>query len=113
VNQNGYTLYHYTPDKQGKPTCTGVCAQYWPAFVLAKGQMHPLAGKGVSGLGTVKSGGKLQVTWDKWPLYRYSGDTKPGQVNGQGVMGVWYVLKKGAAAAGGGGPTTTAGKGYY
>jgi hypothetical protein len=23
------------------------------------------------------------------PLYRYSGDTKPGDVNGQGIGGVW------------------------
>ncbi|HUX19735.1 MAG TPA: hypothetical protein VMW69_00760, partial [Spirochaetia bacterium] len=26
-----------------------------------------------------------------WPLYTFAGDTKPGQTNGQGFKGVWFV----------------------
>jgi hypothetical protein len=34
----------------------------------------------------------MQLTYDGWPLYRYSGDAKPGEANGQGVGGVWFAM---------------------
>jgi predicted lipoprotein with Yx(FWY)xxD motif len=39
--------------------------------------------------------GKPQVTSNGHPLYLFSGDQKPGDVNGQGVNafgGLWYAL---------------------
>ncbi|GAA3756698.1 hypothetical protein [Streptomyces tremellae] len=46
--------------------------------------------------GTTKRGdGTLQATYNKHPLYYFAGDTKPGQVNGQGVTAFgakWYVV---------------------
>jgi hypothetical protein len=30
------------------------------------------------------------------PLYYYSGDKKPGDANGQGIGGVWFVLNPSA-----------------
>jgi hypothetical protein len=40
----------------------------------------------------MRSDGSSQVTYGGWPLYYYSGDAAPGDVNGQGVNGVWYVV---------------------
>jgi predicted lipoprotein with Yx(FWY)xxD motif len=40
------------------------------------------------------SGGRV-VTYNRWPLYRYIGDSKPGQASGQALDlngGLWYVL---------------------
>ena len=40
------------------------------------------------------SGGRV-VTYNRWPLYRYIGDSKPGQATGQATNlngGLWYVL---------------------
>jgi predicted lipoprotein with Yx(FWY)xxD motif len=37
--------------------------------------------------------GKMQVTYNGHPLYRYSGDTKAGQTSGQGIDGKWYAVK--------------------
>jgi hypothetical protein len=57
--------------------------------------MKPVAGSGVraSLLGTIKRpDGKLQVTYAGKPLYLYSGDSKPGQANGQGVNQAWYAI---------------------
>ena len=34
----------------------------------------------------------IQVTYNGWPLYFYAGDTAPGDTNGQGQGGVWYVV---------------------
>jgi len=28
----------------------------------------------------------------KWPLYRFAGDAAPGDTNGQGSGGSWFVI---------------------
>ena len=93
VNSAGMTVYIYTADSANKVTCTGGCLSVWPPVTVAKGA-KPKGGPGVKGLGTVSSGGKLVVTWNKHPLYTYALDTGPGVVNGNAVKegsGVWYA----------------------
>jgi predicted lipoprotein with Yx(FWY)xxD motif len=116
VASNGRTLYLYTPDPKGKSTCTGSCASIWPPL-LTKGK--PRAGKGLKQklLGTTKHGGKLQVTYAGHPLYRYSGDSKAGQTNGEAYGGIWYAVndagKKVKPKSSGGTTTTGGGGGGY
>jgi predicted lipoprotein with Yx(FWY)xxD motif len=44
--------------------------------------------------GTTKgNNGMVQFTWKKMPLYRFAQDKKPGDVSGQGLGGVWSVVK--------------------
>ncbi len=44
-------------------------------------------------LGTlVRSDGSVQVTYGGWPLYFFAGDEAPGDINGQGVNDVWFVV---------------------
>jgi predicted lipoprotein with Yx(FWY)xxD motif len=92
----GFTLYMYAPDHQGASACYRVCASQWPPLVLPRGVTRPAAGPGVNAalLGTVRrSDGALQVTYNKWPLYLWQGDTAPGQATGQADdMGLWYTL---------------------
>lgn len=90
VDAQGFTLYSFTPDEAGEPTCTGGCAGTWPPAIVSAVPEDPgLPGK----LGTVESpSGGMQLTYDGWPLYTYSGDTAPGQANGQGVGGVWFAM---------------------
>lgn len=79
---SGWTIYRLTLEPMDKSTCSGRCAQYWPPVVLAPGQSSPL-GHGVGHLGTIsRPGGARQVTYEGIPLYRFVGDSKPGQVNG-------------------------------
>ena len=99
VDGNGITLYMFAPDKQsGSSTCYGACANGWPPLLLPKGTTTPVAGKGIdkSLLGTTtRSGGTVQVTYNRWPLYLWVGDGQPGQATGQGLNnlgGLWYVL---------------------
>lgn len=93
VDQAGMTLYMFDKDTQGGPsTCYDQCASAWPPL-LTDGA--PSAGTGADGgmLGTVeRTDGTTQVTYDGWPLYYWAQDTKPGDVNGQGVNEVWWVL---------------------
>jgi predicted lipoprotein with Yx(FWY)xxD motif len=96
---NGMTLYRYTPDKKGVSVCSGACVKYWPPLLL-KGTAKVTAGSGVSAglLGTIKrANGAAQVTYAGFPLYLYAGDSKPGDVKGQGFQKIWYVVSaKGA-----------------
>jgi hypothetical protein len=56
--------------------------------------MQPIAGTGVTGLGTFMRAEGTQVTYHGKQLYTWIGDSRPGQVTGQGVVdsgGTWYV----------------------
>jgi predicted lipoprotein with Yx(FWY)xxD motif len=112
VTPKGYTLYRYTPDgTHNKATCTGTCASLWPPLLVPKGDKFR-GGAGVGRLGTATlSDGQRQVTYHGMPLYRYQVDTSPGQTNGQGVGGVWWVVKAAGAKSSGAGATTTTSQG--
>ena len=49
---------------------------------------------------TTLADGTLIVTYNKMPLYYFAKDTKPGDVNGQGVGGVWYAVTPDGKLAG-------------
>jgi len=113
----GFTLYRYSPDTSKKVACLAGCDQAWPPLTLPKGVLKATAGPGVTQklLGTVKRpGGALQVTYRGYPLYRYAGDSGPGQTNGQGIGGVWHVVAaKGPSAANLSATTSASGYGGY
>jgi predicted lipoprotein with Yx(FWY)xxD motif len=95
VDDQGRTLYLFEADKSDASTCSGACASIWPPVTTTG---TAVAGPGIAAakLGTTKrSDGKLQVTYNGHPLYRYAADAKPGDVNGQGLNqfgAKWYVL---------------------
>lgn len=93
TSSNGMTLYIFTSDKPDETTCTDGCAQTWPPLTVAQG-VTPTAGAGVTGtLGVFqRPDGSYQVTINQMPLYYYSGDAQPGDTNGQGLLGKWYVV---------------------
>jgi predicted lipoprotein with Yx(FWY)xxD motif len=91
VDADGRTLYAFTKDTNGTPTCTDACAKAWPASSLI-GQ--PVAGNGIVAplrAATSPVGGTMIVA-GKWPLYRFAGDAAPGDTNGQGSGGVWFAV---------------------
>jgi predicted lipoprotein with Yx(FWY)xxD motif len=95
VDSTGRTVYLFEKDTGSKSTCSGACAAEWPP-VTTTGK--PTAGNGLTAsmLGTTKrTDGTTQVTYNGHPLYRYAGDNKAGDANGQGLDffgGKWYVL---------------------
>jgi predicted lipoprotein with Yx(FWY)xxD motif len=99
-DQNGLALYVDMSDKPPHFACTGGCLTFWPALVLPKGQTAPTAGKGVTGLGTIKSPEGTQVTWRNMPLYTFANDSK-GTVHGQGIKqwGTWWAANSKTAQA--------------
>jgi predicted lipoprotein with Yx(FWY)xxD motif len=112
TNAKGFTLYWFVPDTSTKSNCNGSCATIWPPV---KGPAT--AGSGVTGkLTTItRSDGSTQAVYNGHPLYTYTGDTSPGQNNGNGLNasgGVWHeVTVSGAAPATS--PSSTSGGGGY
>lgn len=100
TGEDGKSLYLLTSDTAGKSTCSGGCATAWPPFVLDPGE-SVAAGTGVTGaLSTLTRAddGKQQVTYNGIPLYYFAKDAKPGDVNGQGIKGVWFLVAPASTA---------------
>lgn len=92
TDAEGLTLYGFTEDTEGCPTCIGECAGTWPAL-LVEDEVTLAEGLDPSTFSTTEGAeGGIQVKGGKWPLYRFSGDSSPGDVNGQGIGGVWFAV---------------------
>ena len=89
---NGQVVYAYDKDpKGGTPACTGSCASIWVP-VTGNPVVSP-ADIGLGTLGTVAtSNGAKQITYNGSPLYTYKG-AKALATKGNGVGGVWHVIK--------------------
>jgi plastocyanin len=86
------TLYLYTNDTKNTSTCYDKCATAWPPL-LTSGAPAVGAGADASLLGTTtRTDGKMQVTYNGWPLYYWFKDQKAGDTTGQLVGGVWFVV---------------------
>jgi predicted lipoprotein with Yx(FWY)xxD motif len=87
------TVYFFDKDKpnSGTSVCTGACAATWPAVTTTSAKPSV---KGVTGtVGTITDPeGSKQITIDGRPIYTFAGDSAAGQVNGQGVQGIWFVV---------------------
>jgi predicted lipoprotein with Yx(FWY)xxD motif len=123
VNPKGRTLYVFMKDAHRHVTCTGSCASFWPPLKWKRSGKPKAGGRAKTrllGLDKNPAGGKV-VTYNKWPLYTYSGDSGAGQSHGEGQNlngGKWYVISaKGKLvkhrSSGGGGGTTTGGGGGW
>lgn len=102
VDGEGMTVYMFDSDTQGgdASTCEGDCAANWPAVTADTDE--PVV-EGVTGeIGTITGvDGETQVTLNGWPLYTFAGDSAAGDVNGQGVNDVWWVLTPAGEKIGG------------
>lgn len=90
VDDEGRTLYMFDNDTGGESTCYDDCASTWP----------PVTGTAAAGDGvdasligtTMRTDGTVQVTYNGLPLYLFAGDSAAGDVNGQGVNDIWWVV---------------------
>lgn len=92
VDDKGMTLYLYTKDTPGTSNCYGGCAAAWPPLL---GSSATVSGSDLdqSLVGTTtRTDGSTQITYNGWPLYYYAKDKQAGDVTGQDVGGVWYVV---------------------
>lgn len=109
IDDKGMTLYLYTKDTPNTSNCYDKCATAWPPLLTTG---SPVAGDGVdtSKFGTTtRKDGTTQVTYNGWPLYYFVKDKKAGDVTGQDVGNVWFVVSAAGdkvESAGAAAPTT-------
>lgn len=118
VDAKGDTLYLFAADQNGKSSCDGSCAAFWPPVKAGTTVKVSGSGSASATIGTTtRSDGSKQLTYAGHPLYRYAGDKSAGQATGQGKNingGLWWMVSpKGAAitTSGGSKPTKSSGGG--
>lgn len=93
VDGHGRTVYVSDEDTAGSgaSACSGDCLATWPAVTTDSGSPEV---DGVTGeVGTItRDDGTTQVTLAGMPLDSYAGDPQPGDVTGQAVGGIWWVV---------------------
>ncbi len=97
VDGSGMTLYMFARDRYNVSFCDGQCLVAWPPMMLRSNQT--LADVELSGglrrsrlSYALRDDGSRQVTYNGWPLYYWFRDTKPGDVRGQWVNDIWWVM---------------------
>jgi len=95
VSARGRTLYLFMKDRNGRSACSASCATYWPPL-MKTGKVTVASGVERSLVGTTKrANGRLQVTYNKHPLYTFALDKSAGQTKGQGSSNFgakWYAV---------------------
>ncbi|MEU9455550.1 hypothetical protein [Streptomyces sp. NPDC048277] len=95
ININQAALYRFDDDTAApsQSACTGACAVKWPPVTVQEGGNVYLAGVNPKQVGAIRRpDGQVQITVGGWPVYRFSGDGKPGDLNGQGLDGKWFAV---------------------
>ncbi|MFE9932272.1 SCO0930 family lipoprotein [Streptomyces sp. NPDC005533] len=93
VDGKGMTVYRFKPDTAWPMVskCVGDCLAKWPVVPpVAQGNAKGIIEKNYLVLD--RPDGKKQQTVNCWPVYTFTGDKKPGDINGQGVGGTWYAV---------------------
>jgi predicted lipoprotein with Yx(FWY)xxD motif len=91
ADDSGKTLYMFTKDTANVSNCTAACVDKWPLYYNEKLQVP--GELNAADFGTItRADGKMQSTYKGMPLYYYVSDTKAGEIKGQGVGNVWYVI---------------------
>ena len=92
TDDTGFTLYMYTKDTKDTSVCYDKCEVAWPPLLTVGTQT---LGEGVDASmwgTTTRKDGSTQVTYNGMPLYYYAKDVAAGDVVGQGVGKVWWVV---------------------
>lgn len=93
VDAKGMSVYFFTKDVKdsGTSACTGACIAAWPP-VLTESDSPSVEGVTAT-VGTIPTPeGKKQVTINGLPVYYYVKDKAAGDITGQGVNDVWYLV---------------------
>ncbi len=91
VDSQGNTLYYFDKDPVGASVCTGSCLENWPAFHADAIQV-PKALNASDFSEITREDGTKQTMFRGYPLYYFVNDAKRGDLNGQAVNGVWFVV---------------------
>lgn len=92
ADDKGMTLYYFTKDVEGKSNCTEDCLSNWPPVKAGDYEVPEGYAKSDFGSITREDNGEEQLTYKGYPLYYFANDGAQGDVNGEGVKDVWYIV---------------------
>jgi predicted lipoprotein with Yx(FWY)xxD motif len=87
--KNGMTLYTFDNDTGTDSTCYDACAVNWPPYMAEAG-----AAMEKDWTMTKRKDGAMQWAYDGHPLYFFKGDAAKGDAKGDGMKGIWHVVKE-------------------
>ena len=88
VEQGGRALYTFATDSTGQSSCDRPCESLWPPHYAEPGD------KPTGPFSIARSfDGRPMWAWRGKPLYRWVSDRKRGAAGGDGVAGVWFLVK--------------------
>lgn len=91
ADDEGFILYGFTQDSDGVSSCEDDCAETWPPLTVDGEDVPEDLDTSVFST-SERTDGSFQLVAGDWPLYRFQGDSEPGDTNGQGVGDVWFVV---------------------
>ena len=92
TNSGGRSLYGFTPDVGGTPTCNDGCAQAWPPLSVDSTDLP--AGLDPAVFSVVqRDDGSNQLAAGGWPLYLFASDIVAGDINGHEASGTWFLVE--------------------
>jgi predicted lipoprotein with Yx(FWY)xxD motif len=99
--ENGLSLYYFATDENGSSSCNGVegdapgstedvesCAGQWPPALVGDGAVETVNFTFID-----RADGTQQWSYAGNALYTFSGDSAQGEINGDGVGGVWDLAR--------------------
>jgi predicted lipoprotein with Yx(FWY)xxD motif len=91
TDAKGMSLYYFKKDAPGKSACVGDCIAKWPVFYTKKVVVSQKLEKKDFAVIT-RGDGIKQTTYKGRPLYYFANDVVAGDMNGEGVNNLWYVI---------------------
>jgi len=87
MDKDGFSLYFFDNDAMESSNCNGGCLVNWPAFVpndedIAIGDFTIFT----------RSDGTKQWAHQGMPIYFFKNDMARGEINGDGVIGLWHLI---------------------
>ena len=93
VDAEGFTLYRFDGDAASAATCADACTSTWRPVTVDPNARIVVNGVESSDIGVVRRrDGTVQLALGGWPVYRFAGDTRPGEDGGQGIGNAWFAL---------------------
>lgn len=90
TNTKGMTLYTFDKDTNGVSNCYNSCAELWPPYMVGNTVEKQLP-EHISKI--TRSDSSKQFAWNGMSLYYYAGDKAVGDVKGDGLNGIWHLVK--------------------
>jgi predicted lipoprotein with Yx(FWY)xxD motif len=92
VDSKGMTLYYWAKDVNGTSNATSAILATWPIFTASTVTVPSTLN--TADFATAKrTDSQAQSTYQGWPLYYFANDKAPGDTLGDGIGGVWFLVK--------------------